>query len=112
MGLGSIYLWKKQHEQAIAETERAIALDPNEADGYANLGVILLLAGRPEESIELFEKAMRLNPRYPPMYLSHLGSAYRVAGRYEEAILPLKKSLPSIPILWRPTSIWLPATPS
>ena len=27
--LGFVYLWKKQYEQAIAEAERAIALDPN-----------------------------------------------------------------------------------
>ena len=27
--LGAVYLWKKQHDQAIAEAERAIALDPN-----------------------------------------------------------------------------------
>ena len=28
--LGSVYLWQKQYEQAIAEMERAIALDPND----------------------------------------------------------------------------------
>jgi tetratricopeptide (TPR) repeat protein len=44
--LGQVYLWKKQHEQAIAEAERAIALDPNNADAYVNLGNILPLAGR------------------------------------------------------------------
>ena len=33
--LGYVYLWQKQYEQAIAEMERAIALDPNMADGYA-----------------------------------------------------------------------------
>ena len=32
--LGKVYLWKKQHDQALAEAERAIALDPNNADGY------------------------------------------------------------------------------
>ena len=36
--LGYVYLWKKQHEQAIAEAERAIALDPNDADGYVTSG--------------------------------------------------------------------------
>ena len=32
-----------------------------------NLGNILDFAGQTEEGIELIEKAMRLNPRYPPI---------------------------------------------
>jgi adenylate cyclase len=89
--LSRVYLWKKQHEQAIVEAERAIALDPNEAEGYVALGITLASAGRPEEGIRLIEKAMRLNPHHPPLYLHNLGFAYREAGRYEEALVPLKK---------------------
>jgi len=84
-------MWKKQHEQGIAEVERAIALDPNNAEGYADLGTTLVFAGRLEEGIGSIEKAMRLNPHYPPRYLHNLGVAYREAGRYEEALAPLKK---------------------
>jgi len=91
--LSTAYVWKRQHDQAIDEAQQAIALDPNEADGYANLGAILAFAGRPEDGIGLFEQAMRLNPRYPPAYLMNLGFTYRMAGRYEEAIAPLKQVL-------------------
>jgi adenylate cyclase len=92
--LSGVYVWeKKQHDRAIAEAERAVALDPNNADGYVNLGSALTWAGRAEEGIGLMEKAMRLNPRYPPMYLQGLNFAYRLAGRYEEAIAPAKKLL-------------------
>jgi TolB-like protein/Flp pilus assembly protein TadD len=89
--LSRVYVWKKQHGQAIAEAERAIALDPNDAEGYRILGLILAFAGRPEESIGLIEQAMRLNPHYPPVYLHDLSVAYRMVGRYEEALVPLKK---------------------
>src|SRR5713101_4412517 len=57
------------------------------------LGNILIFAGRPQEGIGLIEKAMRLNPRYPPFYLSWLGMAYRLTGQHEEAIAALKRAL-------------------
>jgi tetratricopeptide (TPR) repeat protein len=91
--LGRVYVWQKQHEQALVEAKRAITLDPNNADGYWNLGNILTFAGRPEEGIKVIEQGMRLNPRYRPNDLLQLVNAYRVAGRYEEALVPLKKAL-------------------
>src|SRR5262249_111995 len=54
--LGRISLWNKQHDQAITEEERAIALDANNADGYAYLAAMLNFAGRPEEALGLVEK--------------------------------------------------------
>jgi len=41
----------------------------------------------------LVEKAMRLNPHYPPSYLFVLGHSYHLMGRYEEAIAAYKKAL-------------------
>ena len=100
--LGCVYLWKKQHKQAIDELERAIALDPNSADGYDSLGNIMSWAGRPEEAIEQTKKAMRLNPIYPPDYLWHLGHAYFLTEQYEEAIAALNKALNRNPNFWPP----------
>jgi adenylate cyclase len=67
--LSTIYELQQQYEQAIAEAERAIALDPNNADGYAVQADALNFAGRPEEALRAIGQAMRLNPRYPPWYL-------------------------------------------
>ena len=91
--LGYAYLWKKQHGEAIAEAKRALALDPNDSDGYETLGEILSFAGRPEETLGLVEQALRLNPRQPVSLLWLLGRAYLLTGRYEEAIAVLKKTL-------------------
>jgi adenylate cyclase len=91
--LGIAYALQKQHEQAIVEGEKAIALDPNYADGYAWLGTIFNFAGRPQEAIGLVEKALRLNPHDPFFYLFNLGVAYRLMGRYEEAITAFKRVL-------------------
>src|SRR5712692_2046615 len=97
--LSQIYLFKKQHDQAVAEAERAIALDPNRADGYVDLALILRFSGRAEEAVESMTKAMRLNPRYPAYYLYVSGLAYCQAGRYEEAIAAQKGALSRNPNL-------------
>jgi adenylate cyclase len=36
---------------------------------------------------------MRLNPHYPAVYLTDLGHAYYLTGRYEEAMAVLKRAL-------------------
>jgi adenylate cyclase len=87
--LSHVLLWKnRQHDLAIAEGERALALDPNNPEGYTTLANILTFAGRPEEAIVLLEKGMRLNPRAPHywFYLFELGHAYHWLGQYEKAI--------------------------
>ena len=91
--LGTIHLWKKEYDQAIADVEQAITLDPNCADNYVALGDVLNWVGRSEEAIELIAKGMRLNPQYPTWYLWDLGHAYYLTGRYEEAIATLKRVL-------------------
>jgi adenylate cyclase len=91
--LSVVYVQKKQYDQAIAEGERAIALDPNNADSYATQAQALNFAGRPEEALRVVEQAMRLNPHYPPWYSFDLGTAYLLTGRYAEAIAMLKDVL-------------------
>ena len=44
-GLSAAYLWKKQYEQAIAEGERAIGLDSNNAESYAQQAEVLSRVG-------------------------------------------------------------------
>jgi TolB-like protein/Flp pilus assembly protein TadD len=107
--LGLVYGWKRQHDQAIAAAEWAIALDPNDAEGYFRLADILNFAGRPEEAIKLVEKATRLNPYAPAFHLFFLGHAYYLTERYEEAIAVLKGVLTRDPDLL-PAHTYLAAT--
>ncbi len=90
--LSNVYAEKQQYDQAIAEGERAIALDPNNARSYDRQAVALLFAGRPAEALKRMEQAMRLNPRYPPISLFQLGWAYYGTGRYAEAVATLKEA--------------------
>jgi adenylate cyclase len=92
-----VYVLQQQYDQAIAEGERAITLDPNRADSYAMQSNLLHLAGRPEEALRRVEQAMRLNPHSPPFYLFDLGVAYHLTGRYAEAIATLKETISRSP---------------
>jgi adenylate cyclase len=92
-----IYLLKRQHDKAVEEAERGFALDPNAADILAHLAMALSYFGRPEEAIEFFKKAIRLNPFPPTFYFHNLGRTYRHLGRYEEAITEVKKALKRSP---------------
>src|SRR5262249_39604414 len=58
------------------------AADPNFAMAAATLGGLVLTKGRPEESIELFQRAIRLSPRTAEYYqglAGALGRLYRLA---------------------------------
>jgi adenylate cyclase len=57
----------------------------------------LSFLGREEEALGLTEKALRLNTLLPPRILFPLGHTYYLAGRTEEAIAVLMKSLNGSP---------------
>jgi adenylate cyclase len=91
MFLGWIHLWRKEHDQAIAEARRCLALDPNNADGHARFGHTLDLAGRPAEGVPFIETAMRLDPHYPYWYSFLLGHAFHSLERYDEAVVSFRR---------------------
>jgi adenylate cyclase len=92
-----VYLQLGRHEDSIAAARRAIELDPNYADGYVQLALSLIFAGRPEAAIDQIANAMRLNPWHPFLYTWILGHANFVLGRYEEAIPLFEKVIESNP---------------
>ena len=91
--LGRLYLTKKQYDEAIAEGKRAVEMAPNSAFVHAALAYSLKNAGRPEEAIMLYKKAIRLSPLSDSWYFSDLGHCYGMLNRYEEAISAFKKAI-------------------
>ncbi len=84
--------WGRQGE-AINEGERAIALDPNDADGYVALAGALNLAGEPQRALQLMEQAVRLNPHFPTSYLHEVGLARFGMEDYEQAAVTLERAV-------------------
>jgi TolB-like protein/cytochrome c-type biogenesis protein CcmH/NrfG len=89
--VGFVQLYRKEHDASTAAYDRARMLNPNDADLLAEMGDALASCGRPQEAVELLNKAMRLNPYYPDWYLWNLGGAYYQVHDYEKAIATVRK---------------------
>jgi tetratricopeptide (TPR) repeat protein len=83
--LGMIYGYSGDLKNAERHYERAIALNPNDANAIAGSGLLLAGLGRAEEGIDRVRRAMRINPYHPEWYWMDLGMALYAAGRYEDA---------------------------
>jgi TolB-like protein/Tfp pilus assembly protein PilF len=85
--LGSVYLWQKQYDDAIAAFERAVALDENFVCGQMLLAGGLSQVGRVEEAVRVGERALSLKALpVDDRCLYGVASAYALAGRLEEAV--------------------------
>jgi len=88
---GFANLYMKRHEMALAEYERALDLNPNDADIVAEYADALVYIGEPARSVELLQKAMRLNPYYPDWYLWYLADAYLTLERYADVVTTVRQ---------------------
>ena len=91
--LGFAHLVSRQHELAIAEGEKAIALDSSFAHARFDLAWTLHYTGRQMETLDMLDEAMRLDPHFPDMILHLRALAYFQLGRYEDAVATLKRRL-------------------
>ena len=69
---GNILRVQGRAEEAVAEHERALVLDPSNTDAAGELGVDYMLRGEFDKSLEYFDKAIRGSP-YDPAQLYWYG---------------------------------------
>ena len=105
--LGFVLGRRREHEAAIAEFERAMALNPNFTDW--RFGNILLFAGDPVRAIEAGQRHMRLDPFYVPLAPGNLGLAHYMLRQYSQA-LPLLRECASRAPNFRAPHVFLAAT--
>ena len=89
--LGFSFLYRKEHEASLAAYERAMELNPSDADIIAEFADARVYAGQPRDAIQLLKKAMRLNPYYPDWYLWYMADAYNALGQAEEVIATVQR---------------------
>jgi adenylate cyclase len=86
-------IFKNQYEDAIAEGEKAIELDPHNAENLSLHAYILTLNNKCERALRLAEKAIRLNPYPQAYYFEALGFALYCLERFEEAVAAYKRCI-------------------
>ena len=94
--LGVIHYQRKQHEQALALLERAVARRPGEAEFHNNLGLALAALDRNEEAIDRYRTALTLKPDHAIAW-NNLGLALAACNRLSEAIGAYRESLALTP---------------
>ena len=84
--LARVHIFYQRYKQAEAEIERAIAINPNDAQALAGRGNILMWLGQTDPAIEVLEQAQRIDPELNAFDRFALGLAYYLKRRYETAI--------------------------
>lgn len=82
-------------EGGVALIDRALALNPNLAAAWNASGWVRTFLGETDLAIEHLERAIRLSPLDPWMFMAHLVTAlaHFVAGRYPDAVSWAAKAL-------------------
>ena len=96
--LGMALLFKRRRDDAIAEFDRALALNPNYTEYQFGFG--LLLAGQAARAINVLETNVRLDPFGFPTRHLFLGQACYMLERYAQAMSHLRESTSRLPYLW------------
>ncbi len=100
--LARAYAATQKYDLALAESERALDINPSDADVLMARAAVLLWTGRLEESIATAEAALRLNPNVGPEAALNLGIAYLLSRRYADAVRLLeavRARFPAYPLL-------------
>ena len=90
---GWVAALKNRVDEAVADGQHAVALDPNSASNYQALSDIYNWVGKPGAALAAAYKGMRLDPIHPESYALQIGSADNALWRYSDALKALKAGL-------------------
>ena len=88
--LGYVLLGELRWEEAKQEYERALQLNPNDADIHMGIADYYIASCEPHKSMVHLATALRLNPHPPGVFYWELGMAQVCIGHYDDAIVTLR----------------------
>jgi tetratricopeptide (TPR) repeat protein len=71
---GGLYEYEGEHDRAITDLDRAIAIDPKLAMAYANRGASYLGKGDADRALADYDRAIELQPRDPKAFAARAKS--------------------------------------
>jgi tetratricopeptide (TPR) repeat protein len=89
---GCNYVEGQKLDLALDELKKAVEIDPNNPHAHIDLGVILSIQGKYDESIWHSTQALRIRPDLPIIHYN-LGSAYSGKGDLDRSIYHFKETL-------------------
>ncbi|MFC0435687.1 tetratricopeptide repeat protein [Kutzneria buriramensis] len=93
---GETYQKMKRFDEAIADFNKAVELNPKYQWAFAMRGETYRIMKRFDDAIADFNKAVELNPKYGWAYGSR-GQAYQATGRNDEAIADFTRAIECTP---------------
>ena len=90
--LGNALLTLKHPDEALLNFEKAIRLNPKDAQYHFERGNALQELNRLDEAIASYENSSRLRPRYVEAY-NNLGIVLKEIGRFDEALANYDKAI-------------------
>lgn len=102
--LAKVHFFRKELAQFTAQTEKALALNPNHAELIANVAIHIGWLGRTDEAYDLTKKAMRLDPHPPGWYYMTIAFYHYLHRSDELALAELEQvDMPGFHVLhaWR-----------
>ncbi|MFH2064918.1 MAG: tetratricopeptide repeat protein [Pseudomonadota bacterium] len=105
VNLGNLYFDLGQGKDAIEAYQKALAIQPDNADVLTDLGVMYRRNGNPEKAIESFDKAIALDPKHELSRFNKGVVLLHDLNRKEEAINVWKELIGINPMAMAPNGL-------
>jgi len=90
--LGNSLLQAGRRDEAIAQFQQALKINPRNAEANNNLGYVFYKMGRYQEAMVQFQQALQLDPRFAEAHFN-LGTVLLQQGQWDEATAHFQQAL-------------------
>ena len=90
-------LMEGRYQEAIAAYQAVLKRDTRNVDAMTHLGLIVAIGGHADTALETLERALAIDPAYPPAYLYRGQILYEVKRDYPGAVAAWQRFLALVP---------------